>query len=647
MSAICGIIQHNQAPVAAERCRVIQAALEPYGRHAQGLWDGQHVAIGSRLTRLLPEDQYDHQPLQGTGQRFVLVADVRLDNREELGSLLHISPAEQKTMADADILLAAYERWEQQCLEHLVGDFAFAVWDRQQRSLFLARDHLGKRPLFYHQGNGWFGFASMPAGLLALPEIPMMPDEERIRDLVLVLRDESDHSYFEGIIRLLPGHCATLQADGTFHTRRYWAPPTEERIYFKSDDDYVDAFLERLEEAVRCRLRSTGGIASQISAGFDSATVTSVAARLLAPAGQHINVYTSVPNPKGLPTSSKKLLNEGPLAAQVTALFPNLSHHQITTDDKNIFDMLELMFRLYNRPAKNVVNLLWDMSIAQLAAAQGATTLLSGELGNFTISYNGEEALNTLLREGQYNELLKQLSLQMHGASIRSRLSLLYRTLAPSLPDACQSFLEQMLRRARGNVSLGIGINPALLKDRQFQQYLQKLGRRSNMTVMKDESRLWRQKVLTRHDFAEYGKGRLALSGVDGRDPTADIRLIHYCQSIPVEQFNKNGVNRWLLRRALTRYWPQDIINSRTKGSQGADWRYKMKREIDALSKEMSYFQTQPLVQRLLDVPLLQQQLATFSTDDTLNPTLQNFKLLRFIAAGHFVRMASQKAPNV
>ena len=90
MSAICGLIQLDKMPNAARRCKIVNAALEPYGHHAQGMWDGLHAALGSRLTRVLPEDQYDHQPLQGGNGRFVLVADVRLDNRAELGHKLNI-----------------------------------------------------------------------------------------------------------------------------------------------------------------------------------------------------------------------------------------------------------------------------------------------------------------------------------------------------------------------------------------------------------------------------------------------------------------------------------------------------------------------------------------------------------------------------
>ncbi|WP_437880514.1 asparagine synthetase B family protein [Pseudomonas sp. LRF_L74] len=638
MSAICGIVQCDRQPTAALRCAMVQAALEPYGRDAQGLWHEGPIALGSRLARLLPEDSYDQQPLVSGDGRFILIGDVRLDNRSALAEALGISASRLRSLADADVLLAAYVRWEQQSLHRLVGDFAFAVWDRQRQRLFLARDHMGRRPLFFHQGNGWFGFASMPAGLLALPEVPVAPDEERLGDLLLSLPDHSDHSYFAGIRRLLPGHSATVRFDGGFSTQRYWLPPTEERIHYDRDDDYVDAFLETLEESVRCRLRSTGGIASQISGGFDSATITSVAATLLATSGQALHAFTSVPNPTDLP-SSGRLLDEGPLAAEVASLFGNVRHECLCTDDKSITTLFEQLFELYNRPAKNVINLLWDMSVAQRAAAHGATTLLTGELGNFTLSYDGRQLLNTLLREGRLSELGQQLRWQWRGRTLRGRLGVLYRMLMPSLPNSWQSILEQGLKAMNGRASLEAGVNAALLRDREWQRRIRQAGCRPNMTIMWYASRMWRQKLLLRHDFAEYGKGTLALCGVDRRDPTVDIRLIHFCQAIPEAQFNNQGVDRWLLRRALRRYWPEHLIASRVKGKQGADWQFKMKRELDALIGEVASLDNQPLAHRLLDVGALQQQLAQLGAS-----RVDGFQALRPIAVGHFLRTAIQRS---
>src|SRR5262249_2111855 len=151
-----------------------------YGPHDAAQWADGGVALGRRLMRVLPEDKFDRQPLIGGDGRYVLVADVRLDNRDELTQALRISPSQARTLCDAAILLAAIERWDESCLERLVGDYAFALWDRARRRMLLARDPLGQRPMHYHRGHGFFAFASMPKGLHALPEVPYAPDEERI-----------------------------------------------------------------------------------------------------------------------------------------------------------------------------------------------------------------------------------------------------------------------------------------------------------------------------------------------------------------------------------------------------------------------------------------------------------------------------------
>ena len=646
MSAICGIVHYNQAPFAAQRCHVVQDALAPYGSAAEGRWDGQHVALGSRLSRLLPEDEYDRQPLFGGDGRFVLVADLRLDNRAALGARLRLPGSRLKTMADADVLLVAYERWGTQTPAQLVGEFAFAVWDKQERSLFLARDHLGRRPLFYYRGKGYLGFSSMPRGLLALPDVSSAPDQQRIKELMFnVPFSAPDGSYFSDLRRLPAGHSASVRADGTFSTTRYWTLPTEERITFTSDDDYVDAFIEKLDEAVRCRLRSHGNVASLISGGFDSATVSSVAARLLAETGQSLDAYTAIPNPIGLPTGTTQVLNEGPLAAQVASLFPNIRHHQIRTDDESIVAMLEATYAFCNCPIKNVGNLPWYIAIGKLAAQRGASTLLVGDLGNFSVSYRGDHALNALLREGRLNALGAQLSLQMQGLSYRRRLSVMYRMVKPSLPDKWQFWLEHFLSRSpKADARQETGIQRAVLETFDFHRYSRTRASYANTTAILQESRRHRRAKLLHGDTSELRKGMHALSGVETRDPTTDIRLIQYCQAIPVEQFAKDGTTGWLLRRALARYWPADIVASRTRGRQSADLQYKMRRETDALTAEIALFNTSPIASTLLDIDVLKRKLATVTNACANAEHPDNVKLIRLIAIGHFLRKTAQSA---
>jgi asparagine synthase (glutamine-hydrolysing) len=128
------------------------AAQQIYGPHDGRQWCEGPLAMGRRLFRTLPEDIHDRQPLQSRDRRLTLVADVRLDNRDELAAGLGLAPSGQ--LCDAAILLGSLDRWGEHALWKLVGDFAFVLWDAQAQRLLLVRDFLGQRPLFYHHGRG-------------------------------------------------------------------------------------------------------------------------------------------------------------------------------------------------------------------------------------------------------------------------------------------------------------------------------------------------------------------------------------------------------------------------------------------------------------------------------------------------------------
>ena len=196
MTAIAGLWRFDGRPDAAAGCARMLAAQELYGRHHGAQWSNGSVALGRRLMRTLPEDAFDRQPLIGGEGRYVLVADVRLDNRDELAEILRIPSPQAQTLCDAAILLAAIERWDEACVEHLVGDYAFALWDGKRRRLFLARDPLGQRPLHYHRGHNFFAFASMPKGLHALPDVPYAADEERIAEFLALMPETGSKELF-------------------------------------------------------------------------------------------------------------------------------------------------------------------------------------------------------------------------------------------------------------------------------------------------------------------------------------------------------------------------------------------------------------------------------------------------------------------
>ena len=154
-------------------------AQQVYAPAPPALWSAGDIALGRRLFSTLPEDRFDRGPVTGGGGRWTLIGDLRLDNRPELCEALAIEPARAALLSDAAVAMAAFERWEDEAISRLLGDFALALWDRDRARLLLARDFIGQRPLHYHRGAGFFAFASMAKGLHVLPQVPPAP---RLRD---------------------------------------------------------------------------------------------------------------------------------------------------------------------------------------------------------------------------------------------------------------------------------------------------------------------------------------------------------------------------------------------------------------------------------------------------------------------------------
>src|SRR5277367_5539515 len=206
MSAIAGIWSFDGGIPAVPSCREMLLALSVYGGDDCAQYDGDSLSMGRCLLRLLPEDPFDRQPLSADGVT-ALVADVRLDNREEIAAGLGLSRQQTAVMADSDVLLAAWMHWQEECVDHLSGAFSFAVWNQKKQHLFLARDHTGERPLFYASTANNFAFSSMPKGLHRLPFVGARIDEEYLVRYLMMVNTTPEHTIFRNI-HSLPAGCA-------------------------------------------------------------------------------------------------------------------------------------------------------------------------------------------------------------------------------------------------------------------------------------------------------------------------------------------------------------------------------------------------------------------------------------------------------
>jgi len=380
-------------------------ALEPYGTDRTAFIVKGAAALGSHLLRTLPEDGADQQPLMLKSNKGWLIGDARVDNREALSVELGLEPEEARNLADSSFLLEAWERWGEEAVNHLVGAFTFAVWQPEMQRLFLARDHVGERPLYYTRNDDFFAFSSMPKGLLALPGMSAALDENTLADFLAILPLANGKSFFGNLQPLPHGHSLTVTPDG-IRLRQYWHPSNTRPLRLKNDAEYLEAFRECFDEAVRCRLRTTGAVGSELSGGLDSSSVTATAAGLLAASGRGLTSFTHVPR-RGYPTPAipGRFGDEGPYAADVAALYPNIAHVLVPNGQVEIMQSVSRHVELDDQPVFNPTNAVWTDSILDEARSRGITAMLTGRTGNGTISYDGYLSIADMFRSGHWLKL--------------------------------------------------------------------------------------------------------------------------------------------------------------------------------------------------------------------------------------------------
>ena len=242
------------------------------GPDTQDFWINGNVALGHAMYRSTLEAATEHQPLTLDGNVWV-TADVRLDGRRELIAKLGV-PLDT-SINDAELLLHAYEAWKDDCVKHLLGDFAFAIWDARIERLFCARDQLGVRQFYYSASDDRFMFSNTLNCLRLHPQVSNKLNETAIGDfLVFGLNQEKDTTAFADIKRLPRAHTLVVSREG-IRVSQYWTPSTSE-IRYKNQGDYVERFCELLNTSVADRLR-TQHVGISMSGGLDSAAVAAAA----------------------------------------------------------------------------------------------------------------------------------------------------------------------------------------------------------------------------------------------------------------------------------------------------------------------------------------------------------------------------------
>lgn len=184
MSGICGILYFDERRASLEEISSMNKAIAFRGRDESGTRAEGPVVLGNCLLRTTPESLHERFPMEDTEAGLLLTADARIDNRDELIAALAVNVSPERPVTDGELILRAYRKWGEGCPEPLVGDFAFAIWNMRERTLFCARDHFGARPFCYYRDRGRFLFVSEVSGFIAISDVPRRLDESFLADFI-------------------------------------------------------------------------------------------------------------------------------------------------------------------------------------------------------------------------------------------------------------------------------------------------------------------------------------------------------------------------------------------------------------------------------------------------------------------------------
>jgi asparagine synthase (glutamine-hydrolysing) len=559
MSGLALIFHLDGRPAAAGDLAPMLAELAARGPDGEDVVIAGPVALGHRHLATTPEALVEPMPFADSGGGCVLTGDIRLDNRDELLPLFGLDQS-GRIVGDGELVLRAWDRWGEGCASHLLGDFAFALWDPRRRIVFAARDQLGMRQLiFSHQAGRVFACSSSARATAAAPGVPRRLNELRLAEALIDFEwGSATATFYADVLRLPPAHCLVVSDQGCT-VRAYWTMTPPEPLLLKSDGEYAEAFREVLSRSVRARLRGEAFVGSMLSGGMDSGSVVALACRM-------------TENP--LPTFS----SVGPDPA--TCVETRAVHAAITMPN------LEPLLLDYSRmePWSATLIALWmqieepfDFHMTQpricyLAARQrGLKVLLDGVAGDVVLGHGSQ--MGRHLRAGRLMRAWRDANGATafwgeHSDSVAAQL----------FEAARGAFVPEALRRVR-----------ASLRDRRAPEYPPESVVDPAFAArvgLDDALRDWmRGDRLGRMTFAEeriwswprsgivVGRERYdrvaAAVGIETRDPFMDRRVLAHCLALPMDQFQADGWPKMILRRAMGGHLPDAVRWRRGKQHLG------------------------------------------------------------------------------
>ncbi len=545
----CGTVK----PVDPARVERMSNALAHRGPDASGVWTAPGVGLGHRRLSII-DLAGSPQPMHSADGRGVLVFNGEIYNFRELRRELAALGATFRTDGDSEVILAAWQRWGVDCLPRLHGMFAFAIYDTAARTLFLARDRLGVKPLFMtHLSDGSLAFASELKGLLAHPLLRREADPLAVEDYLAWGYVPDHRSILKGVEKLPAGHYRLLRHDAPPGPPRRWWDVSFAGRRQGSERDLEAELLHHLREAVTSRMVADVPLGAFLSGGVDSSTVVA----LMAEASRSPVKTCSI----GFDVAAA---DETSHADKVARLFG--TDHVVQRVGADQFDAIDTLAAMFDEPFADA-SALPTWRVCQLAR-QSVTVALSGDGADEAFAgyrrqvfHAHEERVRGLLPSAFRRGVLGTLGAVYPKADwaprpLRAKTTLLAlagsgaegyaRALAVVPPELRGTLYSADLRRELGDYRA----------EQPLAALMQSAPARSGLDrAQYADLKFWLPgDILTKVDRTSMA------ASLEAREPLLDHRLIEFAAGLPERMRVRRGQGKWLLKKAMRRYLPDDIL---------------------------------------------------------------------------------------
>lgn len=583
MCGIAGIINGGSQAV-LERMAEVQAHRGP-DDHGVKWFSERRSGLAHRRLSILDLSSAGHQPMSNHDGRRWITYNGEIYNYPELKRELTGRGYRFVSQCDTEVILAAYDEWGADCVRRFNGMFAFGIYDKQRHELFIARDHLGIKPLYYTQRNDTFVFASEAKAIFALEGFARRVDPDAVISTLLRLWVPEPKSGFDGILKLLPGHYAFFR-NGTLSLTEYWDIPVQsaEPGRERPESDYVEELRHLLEQAVQRQMLADVPVGTFLSGGLDSSLIVALM-RKVNPSAD-ISSYTIgfTEHDQRIEAMPKDTYYAGRVAREFET-----NHHTITLDP-DINELLPKMLWHLDDPVADgaAIN---TYLISRAAREKGTIVLLNG-VGGDEIFAGYRKQLSVLvgqrylrlpafLRKRVIEPFINAFPVDIGGHGLRY-VRWARRFLASNAETPLNTFIHGFTFIAEEDVGKALS---ARLGNRPFRdlypvsRYYETAHKVADQTIMDQMTYLDTKLFLPGLNLLYSDKASMAAS-VESRPPLIDVDIVEFAAKLPAKYKIHGHVQKYLLKKAAEAYLPKEIIY-RPKAAFGTPLRAWMKSGLD------------------------------------------------------------------